>query len=65
MSQTPRGAKISIGPGPRERPGPEQIAPGKPDPTKPGKRPPGKGDPAYNPDVRHPPNNPDRPLPQR
>lgn len=58
------GGKISIGPRPAVRPLRPQGAPGKPDPTKPGKRP-GKHDPAYNPDVKHPPNNPNRPLPQR
>lgn len=44
---------------------PERI-PGRPDsPERPGRRP-AKGDPAYNPDVTHAPNNPNkRPLPQR
>lgn len=55
---------ISIGPRPTVPPVRPQQFPGKPDPTKPGK-PPGKGDPAYNPDVKHPPNNRNRPLPQR
>jgi hypothetical protein len=54
---------ISIGPRPNSPKLPNQF-PGKPDPTKPGKRP-AKGDPAYNPDVTQPPNQPQRPLPQR
>jgi len=65
MSKTKRGPRVSVRPQPRAPRKPPKVLPGKPDPTKPGKRPPAKGDPAYNPDVRHPPNNPNRPLPQR
>lgn len=56
---------ISIGPEPQNPPKPPTQFPGKPDPQNPGTRPPAKGDPAYNPDVEHPPNDPNRLLPQR